>query len=133
MAVLAQQMEAQKKAIQATGKTVAQDLERELQGIHPNPVHVRVIWGYAPLLGGGGPREAPERGDPDPGGPPGMSFARGSGGIRDFGLGTDVTLHGREGVFTEAEIDNLLDYGPATTNQVRTNGEGLTITHKGAR
>ncbi len=31
-------------------------------------------------------------------------FATGSGGIRDFGLGTNVTLHGREAVFTEDQL-----------------------------
>jgi len=39
------------------------------------------------------------------GDPPG--FASGSGGIRNFGTGTLAMLHGREGVFTEAQIAAL--------------------------
>ena len=46
--------------------------------------------------GGGGTQDIP-------------GFASGSGGIRDFGTGTPATLHGREGVFTEAQIQRLID------------------------
>lgn len=35
-------------------------------------------------------------------------FPTGSGGIRNFGAGRRVTLHGREGVFTEQQIQGLM-------------------------
>ena len=35
---------------------------------------------------------------------PGPGFAGGSGGVRDFGAGTRVTLHGREAVLTEDQL-----------------------------
>ncbi len=40
-----------------------------------------------------------------------MGYARGTGGIKDFGLGTDVTLHGREGVFTEEQVATMTQRG----------------------
>ena len=49
-----------------------------------------------------------QTGDHSAGGAP-QQFASGSGGIRDFGTGTPATLHGREGVFTEAQIQRLID------------------------
>ena len=49
-----------------------------------------------------------QTGDHSAGGAP-QQFAGGSGGIRDFGTGTPATLHGREGVFTEAQIQRLID------------------------
>jgi hypothetical protein len=39
------------------------------------------------------------------------SFARGSGGIRDFGRGTLAMLHGREGVYTEAQVRQMRGSG----------------------
>lgn len=43
------------------------------------------------------------------GGEPGYAgFPTGSGGIRNFGTGRRVTLHGREGVFTERQIAGLM-------------------------
>ncbi len=50
--------------------------------------------------------------------PPG--FARGSDGIRDFGLGTSVVLHGREAVFTEPQVQAM------TTGATRSSG-GSTV------
>ena len=42
------------------------------------------------------------------GGSTGPTFARGSGGIRDFGAGTRATLHGNEAVMTQEQIERLI-------------------------
>ena len=46
----------------------------------------------------------------------GRDFQHGSGGVQDFGSGTLATLHGREGVFTEDQVDMMTT--PQDTGQL---------------
>lgn len=57
--------------------------------------------------GGGGPYNYD--GTPDGDGDPTNSFARGSDGVRDFGRESEVLLHGREAVLTEAQYNDLVE------------------------
>lgn len=63
-----------------------------------------------------------------PGNAGGGDYAHGSGGIVDFGAGTPATLHGREAVLTESQLNNLITNLSGSRRQSGgTGGGNITI------